>query len=122
MEANERRGTVASTDTGMADCFTSFGFFGCVKYVLIGFVMGRWDRRSFQGDLASQFAYSTLMSAALHTVSHGTPWLLNEYIHMAIFSYPVLYWARKPAACRVAAPGRGGPAEPSFGMASPGLR
>jgi hypothetical protein len=70
--------------------------------------MGRWYRRAFQGDLASQLAYSTLISAALHTVSHSTTWILNEYIHMAVFSYPLLYWARKPAvaAARPAAPRR----------------
>jgi hypothetical protein len=125
VEANRRRGTTGATETGMADCFSSFGFFGCVKYLVIGFVMGRWARRSFQGHLPSQLAYSTLMSSALHTVSHGTPWLINDYIHMAIFSYPVLYWARKPAAAiaaRAARRPRAGPAEPSFGIASPGLR
>jgi hypothetical protein len=96
-QANLRRGTLGATPTGMADCFTSFGFFGCLKYLAIGFVMGRWYRRAFQGDLAAQLAFSTLMSGALHTISHGTAWLLNEYIHFALFSYPVLYWARKPA-------------------------
>jgi hypothetical protein len=96
-QANIRRGTVGVTSTGMADCFTSFGYFGCLKYFVIGAVMGRWFRRAFAGDLAAQLAYSTLISAALHTISHGTGWLLNESIHMAIFSYPLLYWARKPA-------------------------
>jgi hypothetical protein len=96
-ERNRSRGMLGVTATGMSDCFTSFGFFGCLKYVAIGFVMGRWYRRAFAGDLAARLAFSTLMSAALHTISHGTYWLLNEYIHMAIFSYPVLYWAQKSA-------------------------
>jgi hypothetical protein len=96
-EVNRRRGTVGAADTGMADCFSSFGYFGCLKYLLIGYFMGRWYRRAFDGDLAAQLAYSTLMSPALHTVSHGTAWLLNSYIHMAVFSYPLLYLARKPS-------------------------
>jgi hypothetical protein len=104
---NKLRGTVGATRTGMADCFTSFGYFGCLKYLLIGAVMGRWFRRAFQGDLASQLAYSTLISAALHTVSHSTTWLLNDYIHMAVFSYPLLYWARKSAAPTAARTGGG---------------
>jgi oligosaccharide repeat unit polymerase len=123
-EANHRRGTVGATATGMADCFTSFGFFGCVKFALIGYFMGRWYRRAFQGDLSSQLAYSALMSDALHTISHGTYWLLNGYIHLAIFSYPVLYWARKPArdiiAMRWRRPALRG-VEPVHGVA-PGLR
>ena len=120
-DANTRRGTVCATATGMADCFTSFGYFGCLKYVVIGFVMGRWYRRAFRGDLAAQLAYSTLMSAALHTVSHGTVWFVNEYIHMAIFSYPVLHWARKPAQLGGVPPGRRRPnhygVEPATGVA-----
>jgi hypothetical protein len=55
------------------------------------------------------------MSAALHTISHGTYWLLNEYIHMALFSYPVLYWARKPEALR----GRPSAARTSLNGAQP---
>jgi len=122
---NRFRGTMGVTSTGMADCFTSFGFFGCVKYVLIGYVMGRWYRRAFQGDLAARLAYSTLISAALHTISHGTYWLMNDYIHLALFSYPVLYWARKPArviaAGRTARPSWQAGARSSAGMA-PGMR
>jgi hypothetical protein len=105
----------------MADCFASFGYLGCLKYVVIGFIMGRWYRRAFRGDLAAQLAYSTLMSAALHTVSHGTVWFVNEYIHMAIFSYPVLHWARKPAQLGGVPPGRRRPnhygVEPATGVA-----
>ncbi len=123
-EANLHRGTLGATPTAMADCFTSFGFFGCLKYLVIGFVMGRWYRRAFRGDLASQLAFSTMMSAALHTISHGTAWLLNEYLHLALFSYPVLYWARKPARM-ISSRGAGrvgrSTVEPTMGIA-PGLR
>lgn len=91
-----RYGVFGATSTGVADCYTSFGIFGCLKFMVIGIVMGRWYRRAVQGDLAGQLAYSTLMTAALHTISHGTYWLLNEWIHMAVFSYPLLYWAQKP--------------------------
>ncbi len=85
-----------TTNTGMADCFQSFGYFGFVKFLLIGYIMGRWYARGLHGDLLGQLTYVTMMGAALHTVSHGTHWLVNAWIHMAIFSYPFLYWARKP--------------------------
>jgi hypothetical protein len=121
-EANLRRGTVGAARTGMADCFTTAGYFGCLKYFLIGTIMGRWSRRAFQGDLAAQLACSTLMSAALHTLSHGTVWLVNEYVHMAVFSYPLLYWARKPVALVHARFARRRPVGPPAGVAAPGLR
>jgi oligosaccharide repeat unit polymerase len=124
-QRNRERGTVGATPTGMADCFTTLGFFGCFKYVIMGFFMGRWFRRAFQGDLASRLAYSTLITAALHTISHGTYWVVNEYIHFALFSYPVLYWARKPAAAIDAGRKKRltgwGAAEPSRDLAA-GLR
>jgi hypothetical protein len=122
---NVRHGTVGVAETGMAESFDSFGYLGCVNYLLMGFVMGRWYRRAFQGDLAAQLAYSTLITAALHTISHGTTWLLKEYIHMAIFSYPVLYFARKPARLAAGRAPRPRPqssgAEPPWGVA-PAMR
>lgn len=85
------RGT---TQTGMADAYQSYWYFGCLKYYIIGYVMGRWWNRANRGDLWSQLAYMSLMSAALHTITHGTYWLLNSYIHMMIFAWPCLYWSR----------------------------
>jgi len=83
-----------TTQTGMSDAFMSFWYLGALKFYLIGYVMGRWMNRANRGDLKSQLAYMALMSPALHTITHGTYWLLNHYIHMVIFAYPALYWAR----------------------------
>lgn len=83
-----------TTLTGMSDAFTSFWYLGCLKFYVIGYVMGRWFNRALRGDLRSQLAYMALMSSALHTISHGTFWLFNQYLHMVIFAYPALYWAR----------------------------
>ncbi|MFL6546685.1 MAG: hypothetical protein ACJ8LM_16105, partial [Candidatus Udaeobacter sp.] len=99
--AMEKRGfkpAVGTTETGMADAFRSFWYFGCLKYYIIGYVMGRWWNRANRGDLRSQLAYMSLMGAALHTITHGTWWLMNAYIHMVIFAYPCMYWARQPVA------------------------
>lgn len=83
-----------STATGMCDSFRSFWYFGCISFFIIGYVMGRWYVRANQGDVWSQLAYMALMVSALHTITHGTPWLLNGYIHMFVFAYFPLYWAR----------------------------
>lgn len=86
--------SVGTTLTGMSDAFRSFWYLGALKYYLIGYVMGRWWNRGNRGDLRSQLAYMALMGAALHTITHGTWWLMNAYIHMVIFAYPCLYWSR----------------------------
>src|SRR5262249_35241015 len=85
---------VGVTSTGMADAFESFWYFGCLKFFVIGYVMGRWYQRGRRGDVRSQLAYMTLMTPAMHCVTHGTFWLMNNYVHMAIFAYPFLNWAR----------------------------
>lgn len=86
-----------ATNTGLADAFCSFWYLGCLKFYIIGYVMGRWWNRGNRGDLRSQLAYISLMGVALHTISHGTFWLVNGYLHMVIFAYPCLWWARLPA-------------------------
>ncbi len=85
---------VGTTQTGMADAYRSYWYLGCLKFYVIGYVMGRWWNRANRGDFRSQLTYMSIMSAALHTITHGTYWLMNAYIHMVIFAYPCLYWAR----------------------------
>lgn len=91
---------MGATFTGISDAFCSFWYFGCVKFFIIGYVMGRWYNRGTRGDLRSQLAYMTLMGSALHCITHGTYWLMNMYIHMVIFAYPMLRWARLSQAAR----------------------
>jgi hypothetical protein len=93
-EARGYKGAIGTTITGMADAFRSFWYLGCIKYYIIGYVMGRWWNRGNRGDLRSQLAYMSLMATALHSITHGTWWLLNGYLHMVIFAYPCLYWSR----------------------------
>src|SRR5262249_51556279 len=45
---------VGVTSTGMADAFGSFWYFGCLKFLVIGYVMGRWYQRGKWGDVRSQ--------------------------------------------------------------------
>jgi hypothetical protein len=93
-EARSFKPAVGTTTTGMADAFRSFWYFGCIKYYIIGYVMGRWWNRANRGDLRAQLIYMAIMASALHTITHGTWWLMNAYLHIVIFAYPCLYWAR----------------------------
>lgn len=95
LERFNYRGLTGATKTGLSDAFCSFWYLGCIKYYIIGYVMGRWWNRANRGDLRSQLTYMALMGSALHTITHGTFWLMNNYIHMVIFAYPCLWWARR---------------------------
>lgn len=96
LEMLRYEGPPGSTFTGMADAFESFWWFGFLKFAIVGYIMGRWYNRALRGDLWSQLAYMALMSPALHTITHHTSWLLNNYIHMMIFAWPGLAWSRSP--------------------------
>ena len=87
-------GPPGATYTGMADAFESFWWMGWIKFYIVGYIMGRWYNRAVRGDLWSQIAYLALMSPALHTITHHTTWLLINYIHMMIFAWPGMAWAR----------------------------
>lgn len=90
------RAPTGATATGMCDAFRSFWYFGWIKFYVIGYMMGRWWNRANRGDVWSQLAYMALMSSALHSISHGTHWILNNWVHMFIFSYFPLRWAQLP--------------------------
>ncbi|MFL5329782.1 MAG: hypothetical protein ACJ8C4_12795 [Gemmataceae bacterium] len=87
-------GPPGSTSTGMADAFESFWWLGFLKFYIVGYIMGRWYNRAVRGDLWSQLAFMALMSPALHTITHHTTWLLVNYIHMIVFAWPGLAWAK----------------------------
>ena len=98
LETMNYKGPLGSTVTGLADAFESFWWLGCLKFGLIGYVMGRWYNRAARGDFWSQLAYMAMMSPALHTITHHTTWLLISYMQMLIFAWPGLAWARLPQA------------------------
>ena len=72
-EARDRIGYKAmtgTTNTGMADCFQSFGYFGFVKFLLMGYVMGRWYARALTGR---PIGTVELRDADGGRASHGIP-------------------------------------------------
>jgi hypothetical protein len=90
---------VGVTTTGMGDSFQAFGWFGCLVFFLIAFVMRKVFRAAESGHFAAQVAYMVVLTSAMHTVTHHTKWFLfSPWVHMALFLLPCLLWARKPLA------------------------
>ena len=85
---------VGATETGMSDAFGSFWFFGALKFFFIAAVMGIIFRAASSGDIVAQIFYMVMAPNALHAITHHTQWFLSPWVHMIIFLYPVLYYAR----------------------------
>ena len=85
-----------TTSTGLADSFSSFWFFGAVKFFLIGFILSRWYRAADEGNFVAQLVIMLSMGAALHAITHTTHHFFLIFIKIAAFTVPVLLYARSP--------------------------
>ena len=83
-----------TTPTGLADSFSSFWFFGAVKFFLIGFILSRWYRAANEGNFVAQLVIMLSMGAALHAITHTTHHFFLIFIKLAAFTVPVLLYAR----------------------------
>lgn len=83
-----------TTATGITDSFLSFGYFGCLKFFLIAWVMAQLYGAARRGDFASQVLYTLLVVPAMHSVTHMTLWFFKDWPHLAVFLLPALLWAR----------------------------
>lgn len=78
-----------STMTGYFDSFRSFGLFGFIKFLVIGFIMGfLWKRR--EASDISLLTYFMLLTPGLHLLTHSSNYFVSNYVFLLIFIYPVL--------------------------------
>ena len=83
-----------STETGMADAFASFWYFGALKFFLISYLLGRMYRTAAAGSLLFQLLYALSLSSSMLTITHHTQFWLSAWVHMAIFLVTPLAIAR----------------------------
>lgn len=83
-----------TTYTGLADSFSSFWFFGAIKFFLIGYITSRWYRAATTGNFAAQLVVMLSMTAALHAITHTSHHFFLVFIELAAFTLPVLLYAR----------------------------
>lgn len=86
---------VGTTISGYADSFGSFWWVGCVKFLLIGLLMGCLYRHGIHGSFLGQMLYVFTLGTAMHAVSHGTNRILTSvWVYFFALGYPALYFAR----------------------------
>lgn len=87
--------TTGSTETGIADAFTSFWYFGWIKFFIIGFVMRGLYRSAMAGSAPAQVVFMLSVPPALHAVTHHTQILPAAWVHMLFFLLPVFLLASR---------------------------
>ena len=87
--------STGSTMTGLADAFRSFWYFGWVKFFLIGFLLKKIWNAAQSGSLGGQLLYMLLIVKTMHVITHNTHWFFSPWVHISIFLFPALIWARQ---------------------------
>lgn len=87
-----------TTGTGYKDSFLSFGWFGFIKFALIGWMMGTLYRYAMVGSFLGQLLYIYMLKDAMESISHGTHAILvSSWVYFFALGYPALRWARSRA-------------------------
>lgn len=101
VEEMGHRFRTGTTLTGMAESFRSFWYFGILVFFLIGIIMSRWFKSAMRGNIAAQIMIIMITPKSLIAITHGTNAFLSEFIALAVFLGPALFFARRTAGSRV---------------------
>lgn len=101
---------LGSTETGMADAFGSFFWFGCLKFFAIAYFLARVYRAASSGWVLAQIIYVLSIPSAMLAITHHTQWVPSTLAQFALMLLPFLFIARV---------GRGAAARSSSGEAAP---
>lgn len=82
-----------TTETGMADAFGSFWYFGVLEFFLLAYVMARLWATANAGWTTGQIVYTLSAIPAIHAISHLTDWVVDTWVQMLLFLAPVLLFA-----------------------------
>lgn len=86
---------LGTTMTGYKDSAGSFGWFGFIKFLLIGSIMGVLYRHAMQGAFLGQLLYVYFLTDGMQCISHATDeFLVRGWIYFFTLGYPALLWAK----------------------------
>ena len=88
------RATAGNTHTGFADAFLAFWFFGAAVFFVIARFMRSLYVAAMNGHTYAQLAYMLMIAYGLEAITHQTAYFFAQWLHFAMFTLPVLYWAR----------------------------
>jgi hypothetical protein len=99
-----------ATETGMADAFASFWYFGALKFFVIAYLLGRIYRSAGGGDTICQLLYMLALTPAMLAITHHTQWVISNWVQIGLLFFPFLALVRVKTSAIVSA--RGSPPKP----------
>jgi hypothetical protein len=81
---------VGSTETGLADAFGSFWYFGLIKFFLIGLILSRWYKAAVRGSVTAEIIVILVMYPALLSFPFDTNKFFLEFVSLTLFLLPAL--------------------------------
>lgn len=99
---------IGTTITGIGDSFMEFGYWGCLCFLLIGYVFKHlWISSFYMKSTISKLLYMGLVSPAMLALTHGIGRFCQEAIFQVFFVSLVAYYSQvkyKPHSHNVIAP------------------
>lgn len=92
-----------STETGMADAFASFWFFGAIKFFVLGYALGRLYRSAMAGSEVARLLYILSVVPGMLCITHHTQWIVSSWVNIALMLLPWLALARAKASHQLSA-------------------
>ena len=89
-------GAGGATQTGYTDAFFSFGYFGFIKFWILGWIMGVLYRHAMMGFFLPQLMYAFSLRAGMESITHSTnEGLVKIWVYFFIFMFALLQYSKK---------------------------
>jgi hypothetical protein len=90
--------TVGTTQTGLADSFSEFGYFGCLFFALVAVLFRNlWEAATRYRSTSAQLLYMVMLSSSMRAITHQTWDFLPALVYNGLFLGVVFLYAREPA-------------------------
>lgn len=76
---------MGSTTTGFFDTYSAFGYFGCLFFMLMAYVMNGIYNRAINGNIFYMIFYLCIIVDALHAVTHRSTLFISGILTFAIW-------------------------------------
>ena len=84
------KAVTGSTSMGYLDSFRSFGWFGFMKFWMVGWIMGILYRYAMHGFFLGQLLYVSMLNAGMHAVTHHTSLILSsDWVYFFVMGIPL---------------------------------
>jgi len=79
---------------GISDAFNSFWYFGCIKFLAMGYAFKIIYSAAIRESMVGQLAYTCVIHSSITSILQDTHYFLLALLTMVIFVLPWIYWSK----------------------------